>query len=189
MSGGRQPDPVAAEPICRRAARRLARFTPGGWRWYDDFLSECRLAVVAAAAEYDATRHGEWERFACGRAWEAGQRFARRQVRRHGFTRCGVGRYEVVPPPASVAPDGRPIVDDAPDLRESRTVWTEAEWAAALAPLSPDRRRIVELVYREGLSERAVVAVVGMCRKTVRDRLRRSRPLVAAAVVRAGLDG
>jgi RNA polymerase sigma factor (sigma-70 family) len=174
---------AAYVPLARRLAMPFKRHWPSQ---YDEFDSAAMLALVQAAAVWDATRGCRFATFARHRIL-GGLRDAVRAACRQP----GLGRDRQVIPGGGareLEPLGR-VLTAHPEPDVAETLASAEEFERRVRSLPPSRAEVCRALYGDGLNQVETAQRVGLSQTRVSTLRREALAMLAGTFGRAGFPG
>lgn len=163
-----------------RAIRGQRRGGNEGWRWDEAHRICLRLAYRYASNPSEAE---DIAQDALLRAWR--RRSTLREVERRNQWLATIVRNEAFRQHARVRPDPTAAIESYEGAEDAQVLATVecADLQAAMARLSEPDRRLLDLRYREDLTQQAIAKRLGIPEGTVKVRLHRARDKLRRAYV------
>jgi RNA polymerase sigma factor (sigma-70 family) len=170
-------------PLARRLAMPFKRHWP---QQYDEFDSAAMLALVQAAAVWDATRGCRFATFARHRILGGLRDAVRAACRQPGLKR----HRQVIP--GGGARDLERLghvltAHPGPDVAE--TLASAEEFERRVRSLPPNRAAVCRAIYGDGLNQAETAQRVGLCQTRVSTLHRELLAMLAGTFGRAGFPG
>jgi RNA polymerase sigma-70 factor (ECF subfamily) len=160
------------EELARRMLRRYPRLRR--WEQTGDVLQSAVLRLHRALAEVRPRSVGEFFGLAATQI--------RRELidlSRHHFGPQGGAAHHHTDPPDSQGPGP---VENAPDRGEPASLLEWAEFHEAVGRLPDTERQAFDLLWYEGLTQKEAAAVLGVTERTVKNRWRSAKLLLAESL-------